>query len=148
MKKTILVTGATDGIGLVTARALAKAGHRVIVHGRNSAKAQRVIQEIRHTTGNPDVDYLVADLFSMTAIQQMAQQFCRHDDHLDVLINNAGAVLDNQWSSGAIKSSNGRLTATILRRMNKPFGIMALCQLLLVICCIGLPNRIVIRQPF
>ena len=97
MKKTILVTGATDGIGLVTARALAKAGHRVIVHGRNSAKAQRVVQEIRRTTGNPDVDYLVADLFSMAAIQQMAQQFRRQDDHLDVLINNAGAVLDNQW---------------------------------------------------
>lgn len=95
MKRTILITGATDGIGKATAMALAQQGHRVIVHGRNREKAQRVVAEIRTATGNQQVTFLIADLFSLRAVQQLAEQFLAHYDHLDVLINNAGAVLNN-----------------------------------------------------
>lgn len=97
-RKTILITGATDGIGMVTAKELAKEGHRVIIHGRNETKAKKVVDEIKSLTGNHEVDYLLADLFSFESIKQMSVDFQKRYDQLDVLINNAGAVLDNERS--------------------------------------------------
>lgn len=94
MSKIILITGATDGIGKVTAKKLAAKGHQIVIHGRNEQKAQRVVAEIKSVTGNQNVSYLIADLFSMKAIKQMVTEFNTRFDHLDVLINNAGAVLD------------------------------------------------------
>lgn len=98
-KKLILITGATDGIGKVTALELAKKGHHVIIHGRNEAKAQKMVDEIKNESGNEHIKYLIADLFSMTAIKKMVETFQEDYDHLDVLINNAGAVLDNERRS-------------------------------------------------
>lgn len=94
MSKIILITGATDGIGKVTATKLAALGHHVIIHGRNPQKAERVVNEIKTVTGNQHVNYLIADLFSMKAIKHLVTNFNAKYDHLDVLINNAGAVLD------------------------------------------------------
>ncbi|KRK97641.1 hypothetical protein FD04_GL001677 [Secundilactobacillus odoratitofui DSM 19909 = JCM 15043] len=94
MSKIMLITGATDGIGKVTAQELAAQGNQVIIHGRNEQKAQRVVTEIKAATGNQNVSYLIADLFSMQAIKDMVTEFNTRFDHLDVLINNAGAVLD------------------------------------------------------
>lgn len=94
MSKIILITGATAGIGKITAQELAAKGHHVIIHGRNQQKAQQVVNEIRTATGNQNVSYLIADLFSMAAIKEMVATFNAKYDHLDVLINNAGAVLD------------------------------------------------------
>lgn len=96
MTKIILVTGATDGIGKITATELAQQGHHVIVHGRNEQKAKNVVAEIKQVTGNAQVDYLIADLFSMQAVKNMAHTFNTRYDHLDVLINNAGAVLSDK----------------------------------------------------
>lgn len=96
MQKLIMITGATDGIGKITANELAQKGHHIIIHGRNEKKAKRVVSEIKQETGNQNVDYLIADLFSMKAIVEMVAQFGQKYDHLDVLINNAGAVLDDK----------------------------------------------------
>ena len=62
--KTILVTGATAGIGRETARGLARLGARVIVGGRDEAKTRAVVESIRNSTGNPNVDYVLGDLSS------------------------------------------------------------------------------------
>lgn len=96
MKKLIMITGATDGIGKITATELAQKGHHIIIHGRNEDKAKRVVNEIKQITGNEEVEYLVADLFSMDAISRMVKKFNDKFDHLDVLINNAGAVLNDK----------------------------------------------------
>lgn len=90
--KIILITGSTDGIGKITATELAKQGHTVIIHGRNLEKAEKVRQEIQNQTGNPNVDFLIADLLSMAEIKKMAEDFIIKYKHLDVLINNAGAI--------------------------------------------------------
>src|SRR4051812_34496409 len=90
--KTILITGSTDGIGKVTAKALAKQGHTVIVHGRNKKKAETVCEEIKSETDNNKIDFVIADLFSLSDVKRMAHQFKIKYERLDVLINNAGAI--------------------------------------------------------
>lgn len=95
-QKKILITGATDGIGKITAKSLAAQGHKIIVHGRNRQKAEAVCKEIKSETGNNNIDYLLADLLSMADIKRMVADFKAKYDHLDVLINNAGAFFSKQ----------------------------------------------------
>lgn len=95
-KKTILITGATNGIGKAAATAIAQKGHRVIVHGRDESIARAVRREIVAATGNKDVDYLIADLFSIESTRQLAENVDRKYDRLDVLVNNAGALMKKE----------------------------------------------------
>jgi NAD(P)-dependent dehydrogenase (short-subunit alcohol dehydrogenase family) len=90
--KVILITGSTDGIGKITAQALAKQGHTVIIHGRNEEKTKQVYEEIKSKTGNKKIDYIIADLLSLSDIKRMTNEFKKRYTHLDVLINNAGAI--------------------------------------------------------
>ncbi|MFA9457316.1 SDR family NAD(P)-dependent oxidoreductase [Halalkalibacter sp. AB-rgal2] len=92
MKKIILITGTTAGIGKVAAKALAKQGHTVIIHGRNKDNAQAVCKEIKSETGNNNVDTIIADLFSFADVKRMSEEFKVRYERLDVLINNAGAL--------------------------------------------------------
>ena len=92
--KTILVTGSTDGIGKQTALELAEMGARVILHGRNRSKAQRVLKEIRQNTGNDQMDLFIADLSSLSQIRTMGAEIRRKYNRLDVLINNAGVAMN------------------------------------------------------
>jgi len=95
-KKIILVTGATDGIGKAAVKALVKEGHKVIIHGRNSEKINKVILEIESQNKDTDVDldYVVGDLLSFQQIKKMADELKQKYEYIDVLINNAGAVFD------------------------------------------------------
>jgi retinol dehydrogenase 12 len=88
--KRVLITGGTSGIGEVAARELARQGANVVIAARNEQKAQNTIRTIRQETGNPNVDYLIADLSSMQQVRDLAAEFRRCYDRLDVLINNAG----------------------------------------------------------
>lgn len=87
MQKTILITGATDGIGLETAKRLVAQGHRVLLHGRNPAKLERVQQEL---AAGGEVEGYLADLSSMAAVEGLAKAVAEKHQSLDVLINNAG----------------------------------------------------------
>jgi len=89
MPKTALITGATTGIGLETARALSERGFRVLLHGRTLEKARRAAGEIG---GN--ITPLHADLSDQTAIRRMADTVKANYPQLDVLVNNAGV-----WNS-------------------------------------------------
>ncbi len=94
--KTVLITGSTDGIGKVTANALAKRGRTVIIHGRNKVKAEKVCEEIKSETGNDKVDYVIADLLLLSDVKRMAEEFKKKYNSLDILINNAGAFFNKQ----------------------------------------------------
>ncbi|MBW1606403.1 SDR family NAD(P)-dependent oxidoreductase [Lactobacillus sp. Sy-1] len=98
MNKIILITGATDGIGKETALELARMGNQIIIHGRNEQKARNTVAELKKRTNNPQISYLIADLFSLQSVMKLADLFKASFDHLDVLINNAGAVLDDNRS--------------------------------------------------
>ena len=89
--KICTVTGATSGIGAVTAHHLAAQGARVVVISRNEQRCQNTVAEIRGQTGNPHVEYLVADLSSQDQIRKLAAEFHERYPCLDVLVNNAGA---------------------------------------------------------
>lgn len=90
--KICLVTGATNGIGEVTAHALAKQGATVVIVGRNPEKSARVQREIQSVTGNQNVDVLIADLSLMSEVRKLASEFKDKYDQLHVLVNNAGAI--------------------------------------------------------
>ena len=89
--KNCLVTGATSGIGAVTALSLARLGGTVVVAGRHPAKCAHQVERIKQETGNPRVEALVADLSSQTQVRRFASEFRRRFSRLDVLVNNAGA---------------------------------------------------------
>jgi NAD(P)-dependent dehydrogenase (short-subunit alcohol dehydrogenase family) len=89
--KTILVTGATSGIGLVAARELVRMGGQVTIVSRNADKCAAVAETIRSETGNP-VEFIAADLSSLAGIMQAAASFKQRHTHLHVLLNNAGAM--------------------------------------------------------
>ncbi len=88
--KICLVTGSTNGIGKSTAIELARMGATVVIIGRDAQKTFEVVKEIRATSGNPNVDSLLADLSSQREVRRLATDFKRKYSQLHVLINNAG----------------------------------------------------------
>ncbi len=88
----MLVTGATSGIGEVTARELARQGAHIIILARNSQKAERTRREIIAATGNQQVDVVLADLSVMQQVRDVAAEIHINYPRLDVLVNNAGLM--------------------------------------------------------
>ncbi len=93
--KICLITGATSGIGEITARELAIQGAHVILLARNPDKAEKVQKEIIAACGHDKVDILLADLASLQAVKTAGEAFMNRYTHLDVLINNAGLIAGN-----------------------------------------------------
>lgn len=90
MKKTIFITGSTDGIGKLTAIRLAKEGNDIILHGRSQEKLSAVIAEVQAVSANSKVSGYVADLADLKAVKAMANRINEEVAELDVLVNNAG----------------------------------------------------------
>lgn len=91
--KTCVVTGASSGIGLETAVALARAGARVAAVCRLPEKGARAVADIRRRSGSGDVMLFVADLSSQRAVRGLAAQLVAGLSRVDVLVNNAGVIV-------------------------------------------------------
>jgi NAD(P)-dependent dehydrogenase (short-subunit alcohol dehydrogenase family) len=91
--KRVLVTGATAGIGLETARALAKQGAEVIIAGRDEAKTKAVVEQLKASTGNQQIDFVLGDLSTLAGTRKVATDFLAKYSTLNVLVNNAGAIM-------------------------------------------------------
>ncbi len=89
--KTCLITGATSGVGKVTALVLAGQGAALIGVGRDSQKCADACTEIRSATGNTKVEFLIADLSVLSQVRRLASEIIDRYSRLDVLVNNAGA---------------------------------------------------------
>jgi NAD(P)-dependent dehydrogenase (short-subunit alcohol dehydrogenase family) len=85
-QRTIVITGASDGIGAVAARRLAAAGERVVVVGRSPAKTERLAAQI----GAPAY---VADFADLAQVRELASRLQADQPRIDALVNNAGAVM-------------------------------------------------------
>ncbi|GGH00506.1 short-chain dehydrogenase [Parapedobacter pyrenivorans] len=92
--KRVLITGATTGIGKEAAFQLARRGYEVILHGRNAEKAASVKADIQARHPNAKLDILIADLESKADTIKLVDTFYQRYDALDVLINNAGGVMN------------------------------------------------------
>lgn len=97
--KTVLVTGATDGIGLVTARELAAKGARVLMAGRNEQKGQRAMATIRQAVPGADLSFWRADLSQMAEVRRLAERIGKAEPQIDVLLNNAGGIFAKRLES-------------------------------------------------
>ncbi|MEE4380130.1 MAG: SDR family NAD(P)-dependent oxidoreductase, partial [Candidatus Competibacteraceae bacterium] len=89
-QKTILITGATDGIGLETAKMLVSSGHNVLLHGRSPAKLENVERALSAIADGGQVERYVADLSRIPDVEALAKAVAEKHARLDVLINNAG----------------------------------------------------------
>lgn len=97
--KTVLISGANSGIGLVTAREIAKMGASVIMLCRSAERGKAAQAEVIKESGNEDVQLLLCDLSSQADIRRAAGEFRAAHDRLDVLVNNAGAIFTKRQES-------------------------------------------------
>ena len=95
MLKTIFLTGATDGIGLVTAKTLAADGHHLLIHGRNSEKLASVRSALMAENSGAKITCYQADLAELSQVATLAETITKEHQHIDVLINNAGVFAAN-----------------------------------------------------
>lgn len=90
---TVLVTGATDGLGRHVALELANKGAMVLLHGRNRERCEAVLEEVqRQTDSGAGSRYYLADLSSLSEVRGLAEQILSKHDSLDILVNNAGII--------------------------------------------------------
>ncbi|MCA1730778.1 MAG: SDR family NAD(P)-dependent oxidoreductase [Actinobacteria bacterium] len=89
---TVLVTGATDGLGRRVALELAGRGAAVLLHGRSRERCEAVVEELRGQTGAEGSRYYLADFSSLGEVRGLAEQIFSEHAHLDVLVNNAGII--------------------------------------------------------
>ena len=131
--KNALVTGATNGIGLVTARELAGLGAQVTIVSRNAEKCAAVAGLITSDTGNP-VEFIAADLSTLAGVMQAAAGFKQRHTQLHVLVNNAGGFFIKR-----IITSDGFEMTFALNHL----GYFLLTNLLLDVLKASAPARIV-----
>lgn len=100
--KTVLITGATRGIGEAATIALASSGARMILVGRSEERVGEVVEQAEQIEGAGEISGEVCDLLDQREIRELAERVKKSATHLDVLVNNAGAIFTKN-----IKTSDG-----------------------------------------
>lgn len=90
--KVCVITGATDGIGKEAAYSLALQGAKLLIHGRDPDKGARATAQLQARSHNPRIEFLQADFASLADVRRLAAAVMERTPHIDVLINNAGAM--------------------------------------------------------
>ena len=134
--KTALITGSTDGVGRVVATRLGQDGWRVLVHGRDRERGERVVSEIKNAGGA--AEFLAADLASLADVRRLAEAVHKTTERLELLINNAGVGSGGQQGVRQTSADGYELRFAV----NYLAGFM-LAQLLLPLIEKSAPARIV-----
>ncbi|HEX4735657.1 MAG TPA: SDR family NAD(P)-dependent oxidoreductase [Thermoleophilaceae bacterium] len=104
--KTILITGATDGLGRALAADLAATGARLLVHGRDEARGRETVDAIRAESGNDNLELYIADLSELAQVRRLAEEVAGAGA-LDVLVSNAGIGTTVPGGGARQESSDG-----------------------------------------
>jgi NAD(P)-dependent dehydrogenase (short-subunit alcohol dehydrogenase family) len=122
--KTVLITGATSGIGEATAIAVARRGARVLVVGRDQARGAAVVQELTRVGGTGE--FLSANLLSLKEVPRLADEVIRRTSSLDVLVNNAGGMFRTKtMSADNIEATFALNTVAAFALTNHMHGALA-----------------------
>lgn len=132
--KTILVTGATSGIGFYTAQGLALQGARVIVTGRNRERGHQAIRSLSRQVGDARIEFLPADHSTVGGNQRLAEQISEREDRLDGLVNNVGGFYNDR-----VETEDG-YEATLAMNLIGPFALTEALLPVLVECA---PARVI-----
>jgi len=135
--KTALVTGSTDGVGRYVAARLAAAGAKVLIHGRDRARAETLAEEIKRQ-GQGEAVFYQADLSSLSEARQLAQAVIAGHRRLDLFISNAGIGSQNQGPQRQTSADGHELRFAV----NYLSGFL-LARLLLPLLKASAPSRIV-----
>jgi NAD(P)-dependent dehydrogenase (short-subunit alcohol dehydrogenase family) len=108
-EQTILITGATSGLGLGLVQACAEKGATVLLHGRDSKRGKTILDEIRQETRNEKLQFYCADLASLQQTSELARRVAAEQQRLDILINNAGVGFGKQSSKREISQDGYEL---------------------------------------
>lgn len=135
--KTILISGSTDGVGRYVARRLAEGGARVLIHGRDAARARSLIDEIVKAGGAAPTFYQ-ADLSSMSGTCALAEAVKRDHQRLDVFVSNAGIGSQNDGPQRQVSADGHELRFAV----NYLSGFLLVHLLLPLLKSAG-PSRIV-----
>jgi NAD(P)-dependent dehydrogenase (short-subunit alcohol dehydrogenase family) len=106
-QQTILITGATDGLGRALAWELAASGATLLVHGRDETRGRRALAELQAATGNGKVHWLRADFSSLEEVRALARRVAAECKRLDVLVNNAGIGTTLPGEGRRLESEDG-----------------------------------------
>ena len=135
--KTVLITGSTDGVGRHVASRLAAAGAKVLIHGRDRSRGERLIDEIKQATGAEPTFYQ-ADLSSLADTRKLAEAVLADRKRLDVLVSNAGIGSQNEGPARQTSEDGYELRFAV----NYLAGFL-LVHLLLPLLKASAPSRIV-----
>src|SRR5262245_2268649 len=137
MSRVVLVTGSTDGIGRATARALAAAGMKVILHGRSKSKVDAAIEALGHELPGAELEGVSFDLGSQAGVRRGAEQILARVPALHVLINNAGIFADER----VVTDDGVELTFAV--NHIAPFVLTELLAPRLEASAAGAPSRVI-----
>ena len=126
MVKTILITGATDGIGKHLAKKLASEGHHIILHGRNPQKLELALQEVRAVSLRGRVSNYLADFSKLDDVYRFVEEIKRDFQSIDVLFNNAGLYAGKER-----KASTENVELTFMLSVLVPYILTTELSLLL-----------------
>jgi len=118
--RTVVVTGATSGLGRHAAQRFAGLGATVVVSGRNAGKTERVRDEIAAATGSEAVDVAIADMGELDQVRALAETVVSRCERIDMLVQNAGAL------SAEHRTNSDGMEATVASQVLGPFLLTSL----------------------
>jgi NAD(P)-dependent dehydrogenase (short-subunit alcohol dehydrogenase family) len=136
--QTILITGATSGLGKELARALAKQGATLLLHGRDAGRGSETVREIKEATGNDGIEFFCADLSTLREVSELVQALLSRVTRLDVLVNNAGVGFGKDTSRREISQDGYELRFAV-----NYLAAYLLTELLIPLLKASAPARIV-----